>query len=69
MKNNLQNIINAACKEIDLAYTGDAFPNALVRHLVKDIDNELGKIKWVGDDEGWNKAVEAVRKELRTRYF
>jgi hypothetical protein len=33
------------------------------RRLVR-LWKELGKLRWVGADEGWNEAVEAVRARL-----
>lgn len=29
--------------------------------------DELGTIKWAGEDEGWELAIEAVRKHLEER--
>ena len=65
---NLEKILTDSIKGIDSAYKDMAVCRSIAKHIVKDLDNELGKIKWVGDDEGWNKAIEAVRKELKTRY-
>lgn len=69
MKTNLQKIVVDACKDIDLVYPGDSFPTALVKHLIKDLDQELGKVKWMGADPGWDKAIEAVRKEIKSRWI
>jgi len=57
-----------AARDIDLAYPGDAFPNALAKHIVKDLTTEFAKVKWMGDDEGWERAIKAVVKELAQRY-
>ena len=65
----LDKILNDAIKNIDSAYKDMAVCRSIAKHIVKDLDTELTKIKWVGDDEGWNKAIEAVRKELKTRYL
>lgn len=65
---NLDKILSDSIKGIDSAYKDMAVCRSIAKHIVKDLDNELSKIKWVGDDEGWNKAIEAVRKELKTRY-
>ena len=65
---NLDKILSDSIKGIDSAYKDMAVCRSIAKHIIKDLDNELSKIKWVGDDEGWNKAIEAVRKELKTRY-
>ena len=41
---------------------------ALTKAIVKDLTDELGKVKWMGGDEGWDKAIDAVKKELKSRY-
>lgn len=68
MNSHLRNLAQQASRKIDLTYPGDAFPASLANSIVKDLDSEFAKIKWVDDDEGWNRAIEAVRKELKTRY-
>lgn len=65
---HLRNIAIKAARDIDLSYPGDSYPDALTKLIVKDILSELGKVKWMGDDEGWDKAIEAVVKELQSRY-
>ena len=64
----LEKILTDAIRGIDSAYKDMAVCRSIARHIVKDLDTELSKIKWVGDDEGWNKAIEAVRRELLNRY-
>ena len=66
--NNLEKILVDSIKGIDSAYKDMAVCRSIAKHIVKDLDNELSKIKWVSDDEGWNKAIEAIRTELKTRY-
>lgn len=66
---NLEKILSDAIKGIDSAYKDMAVCRSIAKHIVKDLDSELSKIKWVSDDEGWNKAIEAVRKELKSRYL
>lgn len=34
------------------------------KHALKGMHSDLGKLKWMGADDGWDCAVEAVRKEL-----
>jgi len=68
MNKRAREVTTKAAKSIGLVWTGDALPYAMIRSIIEDIDNELGKLKWVGDDEGWNKAIETVRKELRDLY-
>lgn len=64
----LEKILTDAIRGIDSAYKDMAVCRSIAKHIVKDLDTELSKIKWVGDDEGWNKAIEAVRSELLNRY-
>jgi len=40
-----------------------SIPNAGKTALL-DLHKELGKMKWVGADEGWDKAIEAVRARI-----
>ena len=61
-------IIEQALKRIDLHYTDRALPKAVIDCIIADIDQELNKLKWVRDDEGWNRAVQAIRAELKQRY-
>ncbi len=68
MNAHLRSLAERAARDIDLAYPGDAFPNALVKHIVKDLTTEFAKVKWMGDDEGWERAIKAVVKELAQRY-
>lgn len=68
MNGQLRIIAERACRQIDLAYPGDAFPTAIAQHLLKDLYEELGKIKWAGEDEAWDRAIKAVREELANRY-
>lgn len=65
---NLEKILSDSIKGIDSAYKDMAVCRSIAKHIVKDLDTELSKIKWVSDNEDWNKAIEAVRKELKTRY-
>lgn len=32
-----------------------------------ELYEDLGKLKWIGADEGWDLAIEAVRKEILRR--
>lgn len=68
MNSHLRTIAERAARDIDLTYPGDAFPNALAKHIVKDLTAEFAKVKWIGDDEGWERAIKAVVKELAQRY-
>ena len=65
---NLERILTESIKGIDSAYKDMAVCRSIAKHIVKDLESEFSKIKWVGDDEGWNKAIEAVKKEIRGRY-
>lgn len=66
--NNLDKILNDAIKGIDSAYKDMAVCRSIAKQIVKDLDSEFSKIKWVGNDEGWNNAIDAVRKEIKQRY-
>lgn len=68
MNKRCRSIIDKSCKDIGLIWTGDALPAAVIRNVIADLDNELGKLKWVGTDESWNLAVEKIRQELREIY-
>jgi hypothetical protein len=68
MNEHLRKLSLQACQKINLTYPGDALPGALASMMLRDLHDELNKIKWAGDDEGWDRAIEAVRKELRSRY-
>ncbi len=68
MNSHLRSLAERAARDIDLIYPGDAFPNALAKHIVKDLTAEFAKVKWMGDDEGWERAIKAVVKELAQRY-
>ena len=68
MNSHLRKLAEKACKDIDLTYPGDSFPSALTKLIVKDLLEELSKVKWMGDDEGWDRAIKAVSKEITERY-
>jgi len=68
MNTHLRTLAERASREIDLTYPGDAFPSALAKLIVKDLIDDLSKVKWLGDDPGWDKAIDAVKKELKQRY-
>lgn len=68
MNSRARKIIDKSAKDIGLVWTGDALPYAVIRNVLADLDNELGKLKWVGEKEDWNRAVEAIRKELSEIY-
>ena len=33
---------------------------------LKKLYNELGTLQWIGEDEGWDLAIEAVRNRIST---
>jgi len=65
----LRQIAEQAAKDIDLNYPGDAYPRALARRLVEDYVLELNKVKWIGDDDGWNNAVKAIQADIKKRFL
>ena len=62
-------IAQQAARDVDLTYPGDAYPNAVIRRLVEDYVLELNKVKWIGDDDGWNQAVKAIQLDLKKRFI
>ena len=68
MKPIAEKIAETAAKQIDSGYKDMALCKALLRETIKDLDQEFNKIKWVSDDDGWNTAIEAVRREIKSRY-
>ena len=68
MNTHLKNLASKAARNIDLAYQGDAYPQELTRLIVRDLVDEFNKLKWAGEDDGRDRAIKAVQKELQTRY-
>lgn len=68
MNPHLKNLAAKAARNIDLAYQGDAYPQELTRLIVSDLVDEFGKLRWHGEDDSWDRAIEAVKQELRRRY-
>lgn len=69
MNNLTRQIAQQAARDVDLSYPGDAYPKAIVRRLVEDYAAELNKIKWISDDDGWNRAIKAVQTDIRKRFL
>jgi len=69
MNTLVRQLAEQAGRDVDLQYPGDAYPRALVRRLIDDYVAELSKVKWINDDDGWNKAVKAVQADLKKRYL
>jgi hypothetical protein len=68
MNPHLKNLASKAARNIDLAYQGDAYPQELARLIVRDLVDEFNKLKWAGEDDGWDRAIKAVQRELQSRY-
>lgn len=68
MNNHLRLLAEKASRNIDLTYPGDAFPSSLTKLIVNDLLSEFTKVKWIGDDEGWERALKAVSEEIKKRY-
>ena len=68
MNLHLKNLASKAARNIDLAYQGDAYPQELARLIVRDLVDEFSKLKWAGEDAGWDRAIKAVQRELQSRY-
>jgi len=68
MNDLTRRIAQQAARDVDLSYPGDAYPNAIVRRLVENYVLELKKVKWIGDDDGWNKAVKAVQDDMKKHF-
>ena len=69
MNDLARRIAQQAARDVDLTYPGDAYPNAVIRRLVEDYVLELNKLKWVGDDDGWNQAVKAIQTDIKKRFL
>lgn len=69
MTPRLRDLAQRAARDIDLTYPGDAYGRALAGRIVEDFVQELGKVRWMGDDDGWDRAIKAVQTELKTRYL
>ena len=68
MNLHLKNLASMAARNIDLAYQGDAYPQELARLIVQDLVAEFNKLKWAGEDDGWDRAIKAVQREIQSRY-
>jgi len=69
MNDLTKRLAQQAARDVDLMYPGDAFPRAVIRRLVEDYVLELNKLKWVGDDDGWNQAVKAIQADIKKRFL
>jgi hypothetical protein len=69
MNDLTRRIAQQAARDVDLSYPGDAYPNAIVRRLVEDYVLELNKVKWIGDDDGWNQAVKTIQADIKKRFL
>jgi hypothetical protein len=69
MNDLARRIAQQAARDTDLMYPGDAYPGAIIRRLVEDYVLELNKLKWVGDDDGWNQAVKAIQADIKKRFL
>ena len=64
----IERIAEASARQISSGYKDIALTRAIINQVVLDLSGEFKKIKWMGDDEGWNNAIEAVQRELQNRY-
>ena len=69
MNDLTRRIAQQAARDVDLSYPGDAYPNAIVRRLVEDYVLELNKVKWIGEDDGWNQAVKTIQADIKKRFL
>jgi len=63
-----EQIAEKAAKDIQSGYKDMALCKALLRETIRDLDQEFSKVKWISDEEAWNAAIEAVRREIKSRY-
>ena len=42
-------------------------PKIIKQETIIEVHNDLNKLRWVGSDEGWNLAIEAVQKHLKEK--
>ena len=47
---------------------GEAMLEYADEYYLNLVFNDLGKLKWLSDDLGWNIAIEAVRRELPSMF-
>ena len=47
------------------SYNPGIIPDNSKECTIESLYNELGSLKWIGADEGWNEAIEAVRKHIQ----
>ena len=69
MNESARRIAQQAARDVDLTYPGDAYPSAIIRRLVEDYVLELNKLKWIGEDDGWNQAVKAIQTDIKKRFL
>ena len=69
MNDSARRIAQQAARDVDLTYPGDAYPGAIIRRLVEDYVLELNKVKWIGDDDGWNQAVKTIQADIKKRFL
>lgn len=62
MNKRARDIVNRSSKEVNLVWTGDALPAALIRNITIDITNELSKLKYQ------EMTVENIIRELKDIY-
>lgn len=50
--------------QCDGKFSGGYIKANLDRKTLEFIFNDLGKLKWLGNDDGWDEAISAVRRKL-----
>lgn len=41
--------------------------STILPYSLLDLHEELGRLKWLGNDDGWDEAITAVRKFIREK--
>jgi len=47
----------------------EVYSEKFAKLIVRDIINDLGQVKWLGESNGWDLAIEAVRTDLIKQHF
>lgn len=62
-------VTDSVRRQLSLAHVDQVLVAAIARTIVSDLTGEFGKIRWLGNDDGWNQAMLAVTNEIQNRYL
>lgn len=69
MNAKLTAVTDSVRRQLSLAHVDQVLVAAIARTIVSDLTGEFGKIRWLGNDDGWNQAMLAVTNEIQNRYL